>query len=112
MNHKPVGSERVNVYGYIEIKTAEPNTWLQKNRVVWEKANGPIPEKHVILFADGNGQNVGLDNLLLVSKRQLAILNHSRLLQKDKEMNKTTLLIADLILKISDSKRRAKKQKT
>ncbi len=26
-NHKPIGSERINVAGYIEIKTAEPNKW-------------------------------------------------------------------------------------
>ena len=33
-NHRPVGSERVNIYGYIEIKVAEPRVWRQKQQVV------------------------------------------------------------------------------
>lgn len=43
-NHKPVGYERINVDGYIEIKTKEPNVFKLKHRVVYEEANGPIPK--------------------------------------------------------------------
>lgn len=67
-NHKPVGSERVNVDGYVEIKVAEPSKWRLKNRVVWEEAYGPIPEGHNVQFKDGNPLNLSLDNLYLISK--------------------------------------------
>jgi hypothetical protein len=32
------------------VKVAEPNVFKLKHRIVWEKANGPIPENHVIAF--------------------------------------------------------------
>ena len=67
-NHREVGSERVNVDGYIEIKVAEPNVWKQKHRVIWEAAHGPIPKGHNIQFKDGNHLNVALDNLYCISR--------------------------------------------
>lgn len=39
-NWKPVGSERVNIYGYVEVKVKEPRTWRVKARVLWEQATG------------------------------------------------------------------------
>ena len=42
-NHRLVGSERINVYGYIEIKISEPRTWALKHKVIWEAENGPVP---------------------------------------------------------------------
>ena len=68
LNHRPVGSERVNVNGYVEIKVEEPNRWRLKHRVVWEEANGPIPEGYNVQFRDGNGQNCELGTLYLTSR--------------------------------------------
>lgn len=31
VNYRPVGSERINVYGYIEVKIADPNKWRLKH---------------------------------------------------------------------------------
>jgi hypothetical protein len=107
-NYKPVGSERIDVDGYVWVKTSDPNKWRMKHVVVWEKKNGEVPKGCVVLFSDGNKQNVTPDNLLLVSRRQLAILNHHGLLQKDKLINETALLTVDLILKIGDIKRSRK----
>lgn len=67
---KPVGSERVNVDGYMEVKVAEPNKWRLKHRVVWEKANGPIPQGYNVQFKDGNPKNITLENLYLISRAQ------------------------------------------
>ena len=36
-NHRAVGSERVNVDGYVEVKIAEPNKWKLKQRLVYEE---------------------------------------------------------------------------
>lgn len=107
-NWKPVGSERVNVYGYIEVKVEEPRKWRQKHHVVWEAANGPIPHNHVILFADGNGQNIDLDNLILVSRGQMAVLNKHNLLHqnRDGQITKNALLTADLIAKLTQLKKK------
>lgn len=69
-NIRPVGSERVNVEGYIEIKMADPNKWRQKQRVVWESANGPVPDGYVVSFKDGNKLNCELNNLVLTTKAE------------------------------------------
>lgn len=69
-NHKPVGSERVSVDGYVEVKVAEPNKWRLKHRVVWEEAHGPIPAGHNVQFRNGNSQDIRLENLFLISKAE------------------------------------------
>lgn len=69
-NYKPVGSERVNVDGYVEIKVGDPNRWRLKHRVIWEEANGEIPEGYNVQFKNGNSTDVRLDNLYLISKAE------------------------------------------
>lgn len=107
-NHRPVGSERINVDGYVEIKVAEPRKWLPKHRVIWEKVNGPVPIGHAVIFGDRNRRNFDLDNLILISKKQLSIMNKHGLIQKDTELTKTGIIIADLYQKIGDYKKRVK----
>jgi len=67
-NHRPVCSERINVYGYIEIKTQEPNVFELKHRVIWEQHNGAIPKGCNIQFKDGNRQNCAIENLYMISR--------------------------------------------
>ncbi|MEH7459591.1 HNH endonuclease signature motif containing protein [Bacillus sp. JJ1127] len=109
-NYKPLGSERVNGEGYVDIKIAEPNVWKLKHRLIWEKANGPIPKDHVVIFGDGNRSNFALDNLLLVSKKQLAILNINQLIQNDANLTRVGIVIADIYKKIGDRKKKNKQK--
>ena len=67
-NHREVGSERVNVDGYIEIKVAEPNKWGLKHRVIWEQANGAIPPGYNIQFKNHNPLDCRLENLYIISQ--------------------------------------------
>jgi len=76
-NYRPVGSERVNVDGYIEIKVADPSKWELKHRVVWEESNGKIPAGMNLIFKDNNPLNVKLDNLMLVTRAENMIINHA-----------------------------------
>lgn len=69
-NHREVGSERVNVDGYVEIKIAEPNKWRQKHRVVWEQHNGTIPKGMNIQFKNHNTQDCRIENLYMISKAE------------------------------------------
>lgn len=70
VNRRPIGSERVNVDGYVEVKVAEPNKWRLKHRVVWEEAHGPIPSGYNVQFKNGNTQDVRLENLFLISRAE------------------------------------------
>ena len=76
-NYRPVGSERVNVDGYIEIKIADPSKWELKHRFVWEESNGKIPAGMNLIFKDNNPLNVKLDNLMLVTRAENMIINHA-----------------------------------
>lgn len=70
-NWRPVGSERINIYGYIEVKVEDKQYgWRRKHQVVWEATNGPIPAGYNVMFKDGNRQNCSLDNLILVSNKE------------------------------------------
>lgn len=104
-NYKPVGTERINGDGYVDVKIADPKTWKGKHILVWEEANGPVPTGYVVIFADGNKLNVTLDNLLLISRQELAVMNKRGLITKDAELTKTGIAIADIYLKIGERKR-------
>lgn len=70
INHREVGSERVNVDGYIEIKVAEPNRWRLKHRIIWEQVNGAIPKGYNVQFKNHNPQDCRIENLYLISKAE------------------------------------------
>lgn len=110
LNYKPVGSERIDRDGYTLIKVSDEGPWHKrwrhKHKVVWEKANGPIPKGYVVLFADQNKSNITLDNLILVHQSRLSILNNKRLLFKDADLTRTGLIMADIYKKIGERKRR------
>lgn len=102
VNFRPVGSERISVDGYTEVKVADPNKWRMKHAIIWEAANGPVPKKHVVIFGDGNKQNFALENLLLVSQAQLLALNRKHLIQNNVDLTKTGILIVDVDRKIHE----------
>jgi hypothetical protein len=81
-NWRPVGTILTDADGYLRIKVREwtpgeptgfgnVRVWPMLQRVLWEQAHGPIPPGHSVCFRDGNKQNVALDNLELVSRREL-----------------------------------------
>jgi hypothetical protein len=101
-----IGTERMNKE-YVEVKIAYPDVWKPKHHIIWEKAYGKIPEGHFILFADGDRSNSDLDNLLLVSGKELLYMNRHKLIFPDKEATKAGKQIADLMLLINRKKREA-----
>jgi hypothetical protein len=104
--YRPVGSERIDVDGYTWVKVADPKTWKMKHVIIWEAAHGPVPKGHVVIFADGNKQNITLENLLLISRRELAVMNKKGLIANDAELTKAGVVIADIHLKIGERKKK------
>lgn len=99
---KKLGYERVAPDGYVWVKISEPDVFKQKHKVVWEKANGKIPEDHCIIFLDGDKQNCHLDNLKLISRADLAVLNFQMPPKTDADLTKTSLVLVKLIRKINE----------
>jgi hypothetical protein len=93
---KPLGTERIAHGGYTEVKIAEPNVWKPKHIMLWEKAYGPVLKGHVVIFLDGGKSNISLDNLLMVSRAELALMNAHHLITPDKDLTKAGKTIADL----------------
>lgn len=103
-NHRPVGSERINVEGYIEIKVAEPNKWEYKHVEIWESVNGKVPKSHVVIFLDGDRLNTDISNLKLIARKELLIMNRYGLFQDDAELTETAANLA----KVIDAKHKAR----
>jgi hypothetical protein len=100
-----IGTERIIDGGWIQVKTAFPNVWKLKHRVLWEKTHGKIPNGYVILFADGNKINTRLDNLLMVSRKELYVMNRFGLIFTRRDLTKTGKMIADIKIRVNDLKR-------
>ena len=102
-NHKPIGSTRVNVGGYVEEKVAEPNKWRLKHQIVWEAAHGKVKKGQMITFLDGNKQNCSLENLTVISQSVNARLNQNHLRSKHPEVTKVAITLGKVIAKTHQS---------
>lgn len=109
VNHREVGSERINVDGYIEIKVAEPNKWDLKHRVIYRQHYGEIPQGYNIIFLDGNKRNLNINNLKAVSKAEDLIMNNNGLFTTDREITNTGSILASVIDKVNKRKNERKK---
>ena len=94
----PVGAEVVKSDGYLWRKVEEPNKWKQVHRILWESVNGPVPVGKAVIFLDGNKEHITLDNLFLVSRRELRILNNrgTKTRSEDPQMTKANIGIRRL----------------
>lgn len=72
--HRPVGSFQEKK-GYIRIKVAEPNKWMQYQRYVWEQNHpGQSAEGKTVIFMDGNNRNFDPSNLECVERGELSVM--------------------------------------
>lgn len=106
-NYRPVGSERIDSKdGYVIVKVSDEGTyksrWRHKHVVEWEKNNGTVPDNHVVSFLDSDRTNSDIENLMLLSRRQLALMNKYDLFSDDPEVTKTGITLVSLMQKIND----------
>ena len=105
-NQNPIGHEyvsRCNGYTYIKTdqvnpKTGKPGLYREKHVLTWEQHNGPVPKGHCVLLKDGNKQNCSdINNLMLVTRGQLAQLNKTKLINAPAELKEAALATVDLV---------------
>ena len=116
-NTKPIGYERVSKDGYIEVKiamrrsdTGDKNNFVPKHRLLWEKANGPIPKGCNVIFLDGDKRNFDLNNLALVTNAENLELIRSGLRSNNPQFTETGVLIAKSIVTTREVKKRKKEK--
>jgi len=100
-NAKPVGTEIITRDEYTKVKVKEPNIWRYKHKMVYEKHKGKIPEGKALIFADQDKSNMDIDNLILVDRKELLIMNKKGLIYEDKDSTKVGLNIAKVYSKIN-----------
>lgn len=106
-SHREVGSERINVEGYVEIKVAEHRRWQLKHRVIYENYhNVKLKSTDVVIFLDGNKQNFDIENLALIDRGINAIMNRDHMRFDDAEITRTEVNIAKLKKVIAVAKRK------
>lgn len=85
-NYLPIGSLRVTRDGILERKMTDDRSivparrWTAVHRLVWEAANGPVPEGHIIVFRPGQRSTqeseITADRLECISRAENARRNH------------------------------------
>lgn len=100
-NHRPVGTIRINVDGYFEIKTEEGMfKWRLLHREIWKRHHGSYPPRGTALvFRDGNKQNCNIDNLELLTRKQL--MERNTIHQYPKEIKELIRLKATITRRIN-----------
>lgn len=100
---RPLYSESVGKDGYVFIIVPERNPWTgaatrrkHKHLWLWEQANGPLPPKHAVIFADGDICNFAPENLLCVSRNLLLILNLHDYKNQPAELKPSIMALAKL----------------
>jgi hypothetical protein len=109
--HRPynsvcVDTEVINDDGYIKVKIAEPNKWELKHRLVWQKKYGKIPKDSCLIFLNGNRKDCRIENLMLIKRSILAVLNNEKLIFEDAAATKCGVTMAMIKLRISELKKR------
>ena len=108
-NTLPIGSEVEFEDGYIWVKVAERRNpknkrvnWIPKHRLVWEEANGPIPEGMYVTFLNGDRKDFRIENLALVSQATNATLNRKGLRSEHPEITEAGIALSELLVKITE----------
>lgn len=109
----PVGSE-VEAKGYVKVKVRDlpdrpqsKDNWVMKHRLAWERAHGePVPEGHLVMFADGDKRNFDPANLVAVPQSCIGQLNSGDYEWHDAETLMAAVAVVKLKLGISDAMNR------
>lgn len=89
------------VPAYWQLKVADTvparHGWKFLHRLIWENEYGPIPPGGNVVFVDGDTMNVSIDNLMMLTRGALAIVNrHHAFSQAPAELRRTILLTAQV----------------
>ena len=106
---KDLGAERINEFGFIEVKVKQPDTWKLKHRHIWEEEHGEIPYRHVIIFKDGDKTNCELDNLMMVYQNAVTTVGMRKALTEYPEINEAIYHLTELEVKTNVRKKEQSK---
>lgn len=73
-NHVPIGTERVTKDGIRQRKVRDtgypPRDWKSCHALLWVEHHGEIPKGRIVVFKDGNRDNLVIDNLECITRSE------------------------------------------
>lgn len=77
--YRPIGTERISKDGYLERKINDDlplqARWRAVHLILWEATHGPVPKGHAVAFRNGDKRDIRLENLQLITRRELMARN-------------------------------------
>lgn len=116
-NTQPLGTEIVSPDGYVMVKVSNApglkarERWRPKHHLIWEKAHGPIPAGHKVIFLDGDTGHFELSNLALVSAAEHLAIVRRGLRFSDAELTRTGVNIVRLSRAVAGRTKNTKEEK-
>ena len=96
-NKRPIGSERKTAGKYTEVKVGEPERWELKHRVMYEQYhNVKLDKEQRVIFLNRDTTDFSKENLASIDRKTQIYLNKEGLMTDDKEINRTSIKIAEL----------------
>lgn len=101
-NSRDIGSERIDKRdGCVYVKVSK-NKWQCKHRIIWEKANGKIPDGCVVIFKDGNKRNFDINNLAVLTRAQHVKMCKNNMYHQNAELTEIGISITSISEKIRE----------
>lgn len=91
----PIGTEYVKSDGMTLIKVSK-DKWEYKQRYLYEKKYGKLPKDKMVIFLDGNRNNLKLKNLMAVTTPEYNCIRNKGLISNNIDSMKTAILAARL----------------
>jgi hypothetical protein len=85
--------------------TGFPTRYKAKHVWIWEQANGPVPEGHVVAFRDSDRMNICLENLMLVPRAELLDMNRMKYRESHPDIKPSIRALAKLNTKVREVRR-------
>lgn len=97
-----IGTEIMTPEG-IYVKVAQPDKWRRKSRVMYEKYhNCKLRDDEYIVFLNQNNTDFSKENLIKLSKSEIAYLHNFKTFSSDPKLTKLGILSAKLFIKTKE----------
>lgn len=112
--YKPLGTEMLRGDGtwWVKVKDGSheeaSHNWKQKSHVMWEEANGPIPDGKIIGFKDGNPTNCILENLMLIDQSENVVMSRWKVRHLPEEVREIGINAARLTAAVAKRQKEGK----
>ncbi len=115
-NELPVGSltnKKHDGLKYVKVakKGTKSQKWKPLHKTLWEQHHGrKIKRDEAVIFLDGDKRNFAPENLYLVTKPILNVMNLNKWLSEDRESTLTAVKLCELIYALKDIEQCSRKE--